>query len=78
MDRVETGHPRRVDALWHFHPECEVELDGATCRARRTGNTMTVAPVGGLTWSTTLARGQVEPEIQGWHSPEYNIRVPAP
>ncbi len=78
LDRVETGRPRELTALWHFHPECTVERAGAsvlTTDAEK-GN-LRVAPFGLEGWNLELVRGQTEPEIQGWYSLKYNSKTPS-
>lgn len=77
VDRVTTDTPRTVEALWHFHPDCDVSLDGAAAVGTRQGKTVTVFPVGDVDWSATLVKGQTDPTIQGWYSPEYNIKTAA-
>ena len=35
VNRVESDRPRRVEALWHFHPDVDVELGDMVAVTRR-------------------------------------------
>lgn len=79
VDRVTTDRPREVTALWHFHPDLSVRLEGASALSTDPGlGNLRVVPAGALAWSARLARGEEQPAIQGWYSESYNHRVPSP
>ena len=74
VDKVETDQPRTIQALWHFHPACEVykRINGIVATENEKGN-LKIMPVNKkLDWKIDVVEGQEEPEIQGWYSPEYN------
>lgn len=77
VDKIETKAPRKIETLWHWHPDCIVETDnsGSVSTKNQKGN-LTVIPVGKSDWSMELIEGREEPEIQGWYSEEYNIFEP--
>lgn len=79
VDRIETDRSRELRALWHFHPQLTVEVQGSTVASTDAGlGNVRVVPVGDLPWSVRLVEGQTEPEIQGWYSESYNRREPNP
>ncbi|MGC9353736.1 MAG: alginate lyase family protein [Mariniphaga sp.] len=72
VDDVKTDLPRKIDALWHWHPECDVAVDGNRVFTQNEIGNLQVIPVGEQDWKITFVKGQEEPEIQGWYSEEYN------
>jgi len=80
-DRVLTaGGPRRLDALWHFHPECVVKSAGDLIYTddAKTGNLGLLAvnaPRGG--WGVELVSGREGAAPQGWYSAVFHEKVPA-
>jgi hypothetical protein len=79
VDRIMTDRPRRITALWHFHPDCTVAVEGQTAVSTDAdaGN-VRIVPSGGPMWVASLVSGQETPEIQGWWSREYNHKTPSP
>jgi hypothetical protein len=79
IDEIEGSHPVRL--AFHFGPEVQVELDGATAALSwpqdgpvgSVGTARLELP-GLLRWS--LHRGETDPII-GWYSPGLGCRVPA-
>lgn len=72
IDRITTDRPRTIEALWHWHPSCDVEVrDGLALTNNSRGN-LQIIPAGGQQWTVKQVRGQEQPEIQGWYSEEYN------
>ncbi|MEZ4529141.1 MAG: heparinase II/III-family protein, partial [Desulfobacterales bacterium] len=79
IDRIETDRARNIKALWHFHPDCTVEKQGKTVASTDKGKgNLRIVPLSDFVWKTEIIKGQTEPEIQGWHSADYNLREPAP
>jgi hypothetical protein len=76
VDRIITDRPREIDAMWHWHPDCIVEQAGQVVRTRNKKGNLAVIPVGDQRFDIRLVKGQEEPHIQGWYSPEYNIYEP--
>ncbi|MFO7900996.1 MAG: alginate lyase family protein [Planctomycetota bacterium] len=79
VDRIETDRPRRIGALWHFHPECTVAADGLSIASTdaKKGNAR-IVPVGSPDWTLEIVQGRTKPTIQGWYSPEYNVKRASP
>jgi len=77
VDKIETQTPRKVEVLWHWHPDCivEVEDSGKVATKNEKGNLM-IIPVEASNWKARVVQGQEEPEIQGWYSEEYNVFEP--
>lgn len=73
VDKVKTKQARIVETLWHWHPNCQVinEGDGVVASKNERGN-LRIIPVGKSDWELKMIKGQEQPEIQGWYSPEYN------
>ena len=77
VDRIDTDEPRKIETMWHWHPECKVEVGkrSVTSTNNEKGN-LKVIPVGKTKWQITEIKGQESPEIQGWYSEEYNKYEP--
>lgn len=77
VDRVKSKRPREIKALWHFHPDCSVSIDGqSTASTDPDKGNLRIVPTASLDWNVELIRGQTEPDIQGWWSREYNHKQP--
>ena len=70
-DRIDTNRPRDIDALWHFHPDCQVIFDGdeAVTVDEEKGN-LRIIPVSTMDWHRAQVRGSENP-IQGWYSAKF-------
>ena len=81
VDRVLTaGGPRRLDALWHFHPDCTVKAAGdliytEDAKQGNFGMLAVNAPRDG--WKVELVRGREGAAPQGWYSAVFNEKVAA-
>jgi hypothetical protein len=78
VDQVTTDRPRKIDALWHWHPECKVAVDGNKVSTQNEKGNLQIIPARNQKWEVKMAKGQEQPEIQGWYSKEYNIFEPNP
>jgi hypothetical protein len=82
-DRIETDRPRKLDALWHWHPRCSVEIDGPTVRSVDpcVGN-LRIAPVAGFDWAVETVKGQepagIHGTMQGWYAHGHHNWEPSP
>jgi hypothetical protein len=73
VDNLQTDAPRKIETLWHWHPDCEVyQKPGGIISTNNERGNLQVIPVGKSDWKVDLVKGQEKPEIQGWYSPEYN------
>lgn len=76
IDQVSTDRPRKIEALWHWHPECEVVVEGERVSTQNGKGNLQIIPAGNQKWEIKTVKGQEEPEIQGWYSEEYNKYEP--
>ncbi|HPT32702.1 MAG TPA: heparinase II/III family protein, partial [Prolixibacteraceae bacterium] len=77
-DQVATDRSREIEALWHWHPDCVVQIDGNKVVTNNEKGNLQIIPVNGPNWQISMVKGQEKPEIQGWYSREYNQYVPSP
>jgi hypothetical protein len=79
VDRIQSDRPRKIDVLWHFHPDCNVILEenDAVSVDEGKGN-LRIVPDSSSVWEKKIVKGQTEPDNQGWYSERYNKLVPAP
>ena len=69
VDKIVTTKPRKLEALWHFHPDCQVEKQGRSIVATHSGRAnLQIIPIASFDWGAELVRGQTSPTIQGWYS----------
>jgi hypothetical protein len=76
VDRIITDRPRTIDALWHWHPDNNVVRNRRVVKTNNAHGNLAVIPISKKRYKLELVKGQEEPEIQGWYSPEYNIYGP--
>lgn len=78
IDRIDTDRPRKVQALWHWHPDLEpsIKPDGIVTTSEEKGN-LQIIPVGKTEWNIRSVKGQEQPSPQGWYSEKYNLSEPA-
>ncbi|MFA6243949.1 MAG: alginate lyase family protein [Candidatus Hydrogenedentales bacterium] len=79
VDRIKTDRPRTVTALWHYHPDCTVSVEGhSTATVDASAGNVRIVPSANKKWDVQLVTGQETPEIQGWWSREYNHKTASP
>ena len=78
VDQVSTDRPRKIDALWHWHPENKLKIENDKLFTLNDRGNLQIVPVGKQKWDVKMVKGQEQPEIQGWYSKEYNIFEPNP
>jgi len=78
VDQITTDRSRLIKPLWHFHPNCTVEVEGDSVASvdSNVGN-LRIIPCSNLDWAVNLVQGQEDP-VQGWWSGSYNQKVPNP
>ncbi|MGL5113993.1 MAG: alginate lyase family protein [Beijerinckiaceae bacterium] len=78
IDSIAPDMPRMIETLWHFHPDCAVELatDEIVTTDPDLGN-IRLRQIAGPTIAMETRRGRMEPSPQGWYSPRYNTTLPA-
>ena len=76
VDRIVTDKPRKIDALWHWHPDCVVEKEKLVVKTNNNKGNLAIIPVGNQKFDLNLVEGQEKSNIQGWYSCEYNVYEP--
>ncbi len=78
-DQLKIDRPRKIEALWHWNPANQVEIQksGIVATANERGN-LAIIPVSTSDWKISEVKGQETPTIQGWYSKEYNTFEPNP
>jgi hypothetical protein len=77
VDRIQSEKPHQAQFLWHFHPDCTVELEGNSAVSTDIGKAnLRIVPLFSNVWKPELLKGREEPFIQGWYSPEMNVKLP--
>jgi len=74
-DRIITDRARKIDVLWHWHPNNEVVQDNMVVKTNNQHGNLAVIPIQ-RSFNVELVEGQETPEIQGWYSPETNLYEP--
>jgi hypothetical protein len=63
VDRLQTDRPRTVQALWHFHPDCGVERQGADAVSVDPGvGNLRITPLAAFAWRLDLVKGATDPD----------------
>lgn len=75
-DRINTDQPRSISTLWHWHPDARVNLHDQSVVGTYDEGSLELMPVGDTAFNVEMIKGQEQPEIQGWYSPEYNLYEP--
>lgn len=77
VDRIETDRERTLSPLWHFHPECTVQIQGKEVVSvdPDRGN-LRIVPVAEFDLKPELVKGSTDP-FQGWHSLSLGKQRPA-
>jgi hypothetical protein len=82
-DRIETDRPRKLDALWHWHPRCTIQIDDPTAQSVDPGvGNLRITPVAGFDWAVETVTGQepagIHGTMQGWYAHSYGNWEPSP
>jgi len=77
-DQIMAYGSHRIEVLWHFHPDCSVNLsdDGIVRTQFKDKKNLAIIPKHKDKWEVKLIRGQDTP-VQGWYSGKYNKRKAA-
>ncbi len=76
-DQIITDRPRKIEALWHWHPRCHVFAEGQKVYTKNERGNLQIIPAGYTNWNVNLVKGQEDPWIQGLYSEEYNKFEPS-
>ncbi len=73
VDHLRSDRPRQVEALWHWHPKCQIQTtEDLIVKAGRDQGRVILQPVGSSDGNLVHLSGQESPNIQGWYSEKYN------
>ena len=79
LDHLETDRPRDLQALWHYAPDCKIEMEGNEVVSNNQNEAnLRIVPIGNIKWQTEIVEGQQAPFIQGWYSENYGVKTPNP
>jgi hypothetical protein len=78
VDRVGTDRPRKIEAMWHWHPDNKVMVNSNIAMTGNDEGNLQIIPAGTLKQDVRIVKGQETPGPQGWYSKEYNNGVPSP
>jgi len=79
IDRVEIDRPRKVTALWHFHPDCAVRRTGqAVASVDANAGNLRIVPAAHFRWDIEIVKGRTEPTLQGWYAGRKRSGEPSP
>lgn len=78
QDTLEHVGPAKWETLWHFHPDCEIEIteDGVYTTFPE-GLNLALLPLSHDP-EFELVKGQTTPQYRGWRSRSYGEQQPAP
>jgi hypothetical protein len=77
VDDLEGRRPHTVEVRFQFAPDVDVRWDGVCARAIAGGRALVVRSFATEPLRTRLVQGALQP-VEGWMSPDYGWRVPAP
>lgn len=77
VDQVSTDQPRKIETLWHWHPDCQVQIREQKVFSVNDYGNLQIIPADDTKWLVQKIEGQEKPEIQGWYSREYNTYKPS-
>jgi hypothetical protein len=75
VDRIRTDRPRKIETLWHWHPDNKVSINNNIAFTENEKGNLQIIPAGHFSWGVKVIEGQDKP-VQGWYSREYNSGVP--
>ncbi|MFZ5806135.1 MAG: alginate lyase family protein [Verrucomicrobiota bacterium] len=76
VDEIVTFQKHTLNVPWHFHPDCVVRENNLALDEEM--SSVRLQPAGNLLWKFKMLYGHKTPFIQGWWSPFYNRKQPAP
>ena len=76
LDHFETDRARKIQALWHYAPKYQVEIEGKEVVSINIGEpNLRIIPIGDIPWKVQIVKGQEEPVKQGWYSSVFGEKV---
>ncbi len=79
IDQLVLNQPHTVTALWHLAPDLIVKEKADQVIASTAGGiSISIVPLGEMDWDLSVIKGQEKPVIQGWYSPDYDVKMANP
>tara|TARA_B110000285_G_C15139715_1_gene629888 strand:- start:2002 stop:3840 length:1839 start_codon:yes stop_codon:yes gene_type:complete len=81
LDQLTTFEPRKIEGFWHGSPSSDWHISGPhDIQIDQKWNAMQLDHRSNASKQTemTLIKGQIEPSVQGWHSPRFNQKQASP
>lgn len=82
LDHLVTFEPRTIDGFWHSGPQTDWQIlsPNSFLIGEKSSNSMQVQHISSSATPTTtcIIKGQIEPTVQGWHSPRFNQKKASP
>lgn len=75
-DKIKTDRPRALKFLWHWHPEVKIKKGKKSIKGLHKNGKLSLTALSDQTFKISEIKGQLEPSVQGWYSPEYNLYTP--
>jgi hypothetical protein len=75
-DKIKTDRPRALKFLWHWHPDVKITQGKKNIKGRHKNGTLSLTALSDQIFKISEIKGLLEPSVQGWYSPEYNIYAP--
>lgn len=75
-DKIKTDRPRNVKFLWHWHPEVTIKKEEKSIIGTHKKGKLSLISLSDQNFEISEIKGQLEPSVQGWYSPEYNLYSP--
>jgi hypothetical protein len=75
-DKIKTDRPRALKFLWHWHPDVKIIQGKKNIKGRHKNGTLSLTALSDQIFKISEIKGLLEPSVQGWYSPEYNIYAP--
>ncbi|HSM49521.1 MAG TPA: hypothetical protein VK872_17000, partial [Draconibacterium sp.] len=61
-----------------WHPGCKVVVESEKVATQNEKGNLQIVPADKHNWEVKMVKGQEQPDMQGWYSPEYNKFEPNP
>ena len=80
VDRIITFSPQQIRGYWHAAPNCNWQINEPNFQLLDGLNKLQISACNsfGYDFNFAVIEGQIDPEIQGWHSKRFNEKVEAP
>lgn len=79
LDHVDVDQARELKVLWHYAPDCQVQIDQQSAASTNSGEAnLRITPLVNSNWDIDIVEGKELPYKQGWYSETYGKKEPNP